>query len=225
MENCVNGAPGKFVLGGAAGAAFLLSIGSTWRIDYRGYSALREIRGRGHRPIYTLWHGRLLPLAYTHRRRRVTMLVSEHGDGEFIAQIIKRLGYRLVRGSSTRGWIRAAKQIVSEAKEYDLGITPDGPKGPRHIMQAGAIYIAMKTGNPLVPITASASFAWAVKSWDRFLVPYPGASVLVRWGEPYYVPPALDSEGIETHREEYEKILRELTDSADAEAGLILEKA
>ncbi len=220
MGEYVNGLEKKFALGGAAGAAFLTTIGHTWRIEYRGYPVLKDIRCRSHRPIYTAWHGRLLPLAFTHRRRRLTMLVSEHGDGEFIAQIIRLLGYRLVRGSSTRGWMRAAKRIIAEAKRYDLGITPDGPRGPRHVMQPGAIYIAMKTGHPLVPITASASFAWAVKSWDRFLVPYPGARVLVKWGEPYYVPDGLDSAGIERHRAEYENILKELTETADAETGL-----
>jgi hypothetical protein len=151
------------------------------------------------------------------------MLVSEHGDGEYIAQIIRLLGYRLVRGSTTRGWLRAAKRLVADAGRYDLGITPDGPRGPRHVMQGGAIYLAMKTGNPLVPITASATSAFVAKSWDRFVMPYPGAEVLVKWGKPYYVPPSLDENELERRRAEYEKILRGLTDEADSEAGLTIE--
>lgn len=200
------------------GALFLQALGGTWSLRFKGLSREREVRAKGHRPIYAFWHGRLLSLAYSHRGRGIQIMISEHSDGEIIAQITGQLGFGSVRGSTTRGGLRAMRALARRLLEgFDVAITPDGPKGPRHVLQAGAIYIAMRTGHPLVPITSTGWPRWTFKSWDKFIVPKPFSRVLVRLGEPLYVPPDLSEKGREEYRRRFEKRMVELVEAADRE--------
>ncbi len=200
------------------GVLFLLALGGTWRLRFRGLAFEQAVRSRGHRPIYAFWHGRLLALAYSYRARKIQVMISEHGDGEIIAQITSQLGFGPVRGSTTRGGLRAMRALGRRLLGgFDVGITPDGPRGPRHVAQAGAIYIAMRTGHPLVPITSTAWPRWTFSSWDRFIMPKPFADVLVRLGEPFYVPPGLDEKRREEYRQRFEKEMIELLEAADRE--------
>jgi lysophospholipid acyltransferase (LPLAT)-like uncharacterized protein len=208
----------KFFLIRMFGALFLLALGGTWRLRFRGVGYVRQLRARGQRPIYAFWHGRLLVLAYSHRDRRIQIMISEHGDGEMIAQVTDQLGFGSVRGSTTRGGLRALRALARKLMSgFDVAITPDGPRGPRHVLQAGAIYIAMRTGQPLVPITSTGWPRWTFSSWDRFIVPGPFANVLVRLGEPLHVPPDLDEEQREEYRLQFEKRMVELVEAADHE--------
>ncbi len=208
----------KFFLIRMLGALFLLALGGTWRLRFRGTGYVRQLRARGHRPIYAFWHGRLLVLAYSHRERRIQIMISEHGDGEMIAQVTNQLGFGSVRGSTTRGGLRALRALARKLMSgFDVAITPDGPRGPRHVLQAGAIYIAMRTGQPLVPITSTGWPRWTFSSWDRFIVPGPFANVLVMLGEPLHVPSDLDENGREEYRRLFEKRMVELVDAADRE--------
>ena len=138
--------------------------------------------------MYAMTHGVLLPLAYAHRDRRIQVLVSESRDGEIIARIIANMGFGLVRGSSTRGAERAALEMVRRGREgFDLGITPDGPKGPRGSVAPGALMVASRAQVPIIPIGVAANRAMRASSWDRFLVPHPFARVAVVYGAPIRV--------------------------------------
>ena len=131
----------------------------------------------------TLWHGELLPLLWHHRKEGVAVVISEHRDGEIIAQIAERLGYTTVRGSSSRGGGRALIGLMRTVEAgRDGAVTPDGPRGPAHVFAPGAAIASQRTGVPLLPIRASASRAWRLKSWDQFLVPKPFATVRVTYG-------------------------------------------
>ena len=210
----------KFFLYRMLGSLFLLALGGTWRLRFRGLEFEKAVRSAGRRPIFAFWHGRLLALAYSHRDRRIQIMISEHGDGEIIAQITGQLGFGSVRGSTTRGGLRALRALGRMVQNgRDVAITPDGPKGPRHVAQAGAIYIAMRTGHPLLPITSSGWPRWTLGSWDRFIIPKPFGSVLVRLGEPFYVPPDLDEKEREYYRLQFERRMIELIESADAEVS------
>jgi lysophospholipid acyltransferase (LPLAT)-like uncharacterized protein len=113
----------------------------------------------------------------------VAVVISEHRDGEIVAQIAESLGYRTVRGSSSRGASRALLGLTRAIEEgHDGAITPDGPRGPAHVFAPGGAIAAYRTGIPIVPIRASASRAWRLKSWDRFLIPKPFATVTVTMG-------------------------------------------
>jgi lysophospholipid acyltransferase (LPLAT)-like uncharacterized protein len=133
--------------------------------------------------LYCFTHGVLLPLAFTHRRRGIQVLISESRDGEMIARVVERLGFGTVRGSSSRGGLRALAELIARGREgRDLAVTPDGPRGPRGSAEPGAVIVAAKAGVPLVPVGVAAGAAWRAKSWDRFLVPKPFARVWVVYG-------------------------------------------
>jgi len=166
-----------------AGTALIRLLAMTWRVRVENDAELNAARAADRRVIYTLWHGELLPLLWHHRGRRIAVVISEHRDGEIIAQIAERLGYTTVRGSSSRGGSRALIGLMRAIESgRDGAVTPDGPRGPAHVFAPGAAIASQRTGAPLLPVRASASRAWRLKSWDRFLVPKPFALVRVAYG-------------------------------------------
>lgn len=174
------------------GAALLRLLATTWRVRAVNEEPLREARHAGQRVLFALWHGELLPLLWYQRGRGVAVVISEHRDGEIISRIAESLGYRTVRGSSSRGASRALLGLARAIEEgHDGAITPDGPRGPAHVFAPGAAVAAQRTGVPIVPIRASASRAWRLKSWDRFLIPKPFATVTVTMGP--FTPVIADS--------------------------------
>jgi lysophospholipid acyltransferase (LPLAT)-like uncharacterized protein len=173
----------KLRWGVRVGASLLRLLASTWRTQVADREALDDARARGRRVIFTLWHGELLPLLWQHRGENVAIVISEHRDGEIIARIAELLGYRTVRGSSSRGSSRALIGLMREIEAGSEGaIPPDGPRGPAHVFAPGAAVAAQRTGALIVPIRAQASRAWRLKSWDRFLIPKPFARVRVSYG-------------------------------------------
>ena len=166
-----------------AGTALIRLLAMTWRVRVENDGELNAARAADRRIIYTLWHGELLPLLWHHRGRKIAVVISEHRDGEIIAQIAERLGYTTVRGSSSRGGSRALIGLMRAIESgRDGAVTPDGPRGPAHVFAPGAAIASQRTGAPLLPVRASASRAWRLKSWDRFLVPKPFALVRVVYG-------------------------------------------
>lgn len=166
-----------------AGVTLIRLLAMTWRMRPVNDEGLRAARESGQRVIFTLWHGELLPLLWHHRKQGVAVVISEHRDGEIIAQIAERLGYTTVRGSSSRGGGRALIGLMRAIEGgRDGAVTPDGPRGPAHVFAPGAAIAAQRTGVPLQPLRASATRAWRLKSWDRFLVPKPFATVRVVYG-------------------------------------------
>lgn len=165
------------------GAALVRALGSTWRVRVEGDDALRAARASGQRVIFTLWHGELLPLLWQHRGEGIAVVISEHRDGEIIARIAERFGYATVRGSTSRGASRALIGLMRAVRDgHDCAVTPDGPRGPAHVFAPGAAIAAQRTGVPLVPVRVTASHAWRLRSWDRFMIPKPLARVRVRYG-------------------------------------------
>jgi lysophospholipid acyltransferase (LPLAT)-like uncharacterized protein len=175
----------KITWGSRLGSAFIQAIAKTWRIRVVNEAAYLSERAAGRAVVMALWHGEMLPLLYYHRNRQIAVLVSEHGDGEIIARILGDFGFRLVRGSSSRGAARALIAVDRElAAGFDVGITPDGPRGPRHSVAPGALLAAHRAGVRIVPLAASASAFWQLGSWDRFMIPKPFARVTIAYGDP-----------------------------------------
>jgi hypothetical protein len=207
------------------GAFFLRILGSTLTLRRSGLNYERESFRKGKFPIYAFWHGRLLVLAYSHRDRKIQIMISAHRDGEIIAQVTDQLGFGSVRGSTTRGGLRALRELAKKAlKGFPTAITPDGPRGPRYIAQEGSIYAAMKTGFPLVPATSSAFPRWTLNSWDRFIIPKPFATALVKFGKPFYVPAKLSEEEREKYRLKFQEEMVRLTNEADREVEILHRK-
>jgi lysophospholipid acyltransferase (LPLAT)-like uncharacterized protein len=140
--------------------------------------------------VFLLWHEVLLPLLWHHRRQDIAIVVSENRDGQYLADFALALGYRAVRGSSSRGAARALLGAVRELRAgRSVAFTPDGPRGPRRELKPGVVAAAQRGGGTIVPIHARTDRAWRLDSWDRFLIPKPGARVTVIYGRPFEVAP------------------------------------
>ncbi|MDE2127818.1 MAG: lysophospholipid acyltransferase family protein [Armatimonadetes bacterium] len=143
--------------------------------------------------ILLTWHGRTLIPANLLRNRGYWALISLSRDGELQNAIFQRYGFQTVRGSTGRGGIRAAIEVASKLRAGGiLTFTPDGPRGPSHKVQHGVIFMAQKSGVPIIPVGISASRRWQLKSWDQYMVPKPFATIWFVVGDPIYVPPVVD---------------------------------
>lgn len=182
--------------GSSLGAGFLHALGTTWRVSWVGKNHIADLERAGSNWIFAFWHGWLLALIFTHRRRGIKVLVSTHRDGELVARVITKLGFGAVRGSTTRGGGRALFTLAGLRDEVPLGIAPDGPRGPARCVQPGVIYLAQRSGLPIVPLTSAGNPCWRAGSWDRFAVPLPFARCAVGYGEPLWVPAHLSGEEI-----------------------------
>ncbi|HKS07188.1 MAG TPA: lysophospholipid acyltransferase family protein [Gemmatimonadaceae bacterium] len=160
----------------------------TWRVRRQDDAGWRALRERGAPWIFALWHGDLLPLSWAHRGEGIVVMVSEHRDGAIIAGILDRLGYSTTRGSSTRGGVRALLGLIRALEEGKPGgVTPDGPRGPRHSYQEGILAAAKRANAPIISIGVAVNRAWRLKSWDRFAIPKPFATISLAYSEPMTV--------------------------------------
>jgi len=204
----------------AAGAMLVRALGATWRVDRSGLAAFDAAIAEGRRCIFAFWHARLLPLVWTHRGRGAVVLVSRHRDGQLITRIVERLGYATSRGSSTRGGEEGVMDMLRRAREGRLlAITPDGPRGPAGTLKPGLVYLASRSGLPIVPVAAASRSCWRLRSWDRFRIPRPFTRVVVAYGDPIAVPPGLEGEALEAWRSRVERALESHTAAVRARAG------
>ena len=198
----------------AVGGVVLRLVARTWRIRQINRGPTQALRDAGQPVILVLWHGALLPLLWHHRRQGVAVLISEHGDGEIIARIALSLGYRTVRGSTTRGAARALLELTRAARSgIDLAFTPDGPRGPAHRFAPGALIVAQRSGAPFVAIHAHAERAWHLRSWDRFVIPKPFTRITVAYSDPVPVsaPTPRDAAG---QSDRFERIMAATVEAA-----------
>jgi lysophospholipid acyltransferase (LPLAT)-like uncharacterized protein len=160
-------------------------LASTWRLETHGDAQIRMLRDAGTPVVFTVWHAFLLPPLWHRKDEGITLLISDHGDAGYLARAALRWGYRVVRGSSTRGAVKGTKGILRTlASGGDVALTPDGPTGPARVVKPGAVTIAARAGAAVVPIGAGASSWWQLGSWDRFFVPRPFSKVRVVYGKP-----------------------------------------
>lgn len=177
-------------MAGALAAPALRVLAASWRIRTVHESRWRLLREAGRVHIFLLWHEALLPLLWQHRGQGIAIVVSEARDGRYLAELAVRLGYRIVRGSSTRGATRALLGAVRELEAgHPVAFTPDGPRGPRRELKAGVVAAAQRGGGIIVPLHAAADRAWRLSSWDRFMIPKPVSRVIITYGEPFEVAP------------------------------------
>ena len=163
-------------------------LAASWRIETIHEERWRALYEAGRPHVFMCWHEALLPLLWRHRGQGIAIVVSEARDGQHLADFAAAIGYRMVRGSSTRGGTRALLGAVRELKAgYSVAFTPDGPRGPRRELKPGVVAAAQRGRGIVVPLHAEARQAWRLKSWDRFMVPRPFARVRIGYGEPFEV--------------------------------------
>jgi hypothetical protein len=185
-----------------------------------GAEEYEKARSGGKPIIFLIWHGRLLIVPVFFRHRGITAFISPSRDGEYLARIGTRWGYRTIRGSSSHSVVRAwaeMKQVLKSGGE--LIIVPDGPRGPARKLKSGALKLARDTGAWLVPFSFSASKKRFLKSWDRFLLFSPFSRLVAIYGSPIVVPPAADEAALEKLGEDAERRLIALDAEADAYFG------
>jgi len=206
-----------FEVAGVLGAGVVSALFLTTRSERSGVEHFARFRREGRPVIFVFWHGQLLPLVHYHRHEGIVVLVSEHGDGEYIARVIERSGFGTVRGSSTRGGTRALRELVRAARAgRDLAITPDGPRGPSRVFKPGALVAAQLTGLPVIPLAVGSSAGWRLKSWDGFLIPRPLSTVRIGYLEPRFVPRDASRHELERIASEIGRDLDSLSDRLDA---------
>jgi len=195
-------------------------LGSTWRVEWRGAEHLERARRLSGQVIFSFWHGRLLVLSYTHRSRDIQVLASEHPDGDLMGRTIRWLGFGHLKGSSTRGGARALRDLSRVLREgLDVGLTVDGPRGPRGSVQQGAIELSRMTGSAVLPLSDSSRPRKIFRSWDAFQLPLPFSKVVVSYGEPFVVPPDAGEGERERFRVLLEERLDGLTSRLDSALG------
>jgi lysophospholipid acyltransferase (LPLAT)-like uncharacterized protein len=172
------------------------------------------------RAIYCVWHNRLalcLTAYFGHAKKRsrtsgLAVMVSASKDGAFLAEIIRHFRVQPARGSTSRRGSQALRELTTWTKRgYDLGITPDGPRGPRHVVQEGVIYLAQLTGLPVIPLSYKLGWKIRLKSWDRFQIPLPFSRCEIFYGKPVRVPRDATDAGREKLRLQLETELRAIS--------------
>lgn len=148
--------------------------------------------------LFVTWHGRTLLPVGRFRGRGYWALISLSKDGDLQAENFRRLGWRVVRGSTGRRAVLATKQILAALAEPGavLAFTPDGPRGPSRVVQPGVVYFARKSGKPIVPAGIAAGPRWLMKSWDSYMVPKPFSRGAWLYGDPIFVAPGDDDDEV-----------------------------
>jgi len=187
-------------------------LGCTVKFEIEGWENWEAATQDGRLPIYTFWHNRVFLSTYFWRHRRIVVMTSRSFDGEYIARFIQRFGYGAARGSSSRGATGAIVEMVRLMRAgCPTAFTIDGPKGPRYVAKMGAVLLAKKTGNPILPFTITAEKIWeAKKSWDGFQVPKPFARARVIIAAPIYVAPDANEAELHAKRDELQRALDEI---------------
>lgn len=197
-------------------AAFIRALRASCRLEFHNDGEIRRREAAGERFLLAFWHRHLLLMPYGYQGEKISVLISSSRDGELIARTVSRLGIDSSRGSTTRGGAAGLRELLRKAKlGFDLAFTPDGPKGPRGKVQPGALLAAAATGFPIVPVGLAASRAKILRSWDRFVVPWPFSRVVFFYGDPLQV---VRGEPLEPYGEELERRL----DACETEAERIV---
>jgi len=179
-------------------ATLLKLLAYTLRVRYEGEAPVQDLAAGHERFVLAFFHRRLvsMPRAYPFRRstpggerRGVAILSSDSKDGERSAATWRWFGIHAVRGTAGHSGAQALVKMIRAVKDgWDLGITVDGPRGPRLQVKPGVLAVARKTGAWVVPVCVAYEQAWKLRTWDEMLVPRPFSAMVVRYGAPFQVP-------------------------------------
>jgi len=172
----------------------------------------------GKNVIYAFWHDSMFLLPYGHRNTGIAVMVSESKDGEIATGMLGHFGFHVVRGSSKR---RGSRALIGLIRSMHTGkssaIAVDGPRGPRHKVKEGAVFLAGLLRSPIIPVVSRARHCWTLeRTWDRFTLPMPFTKGVVLYGEAIAVN-GTSREEIESKRRELETALLMLTQEAARE--------
>lgn len=193
--------------------ALIRVISRTLRFEKEGVDWLTDSSRSYDQPIMCVWHDRIFAGMYYLRNRGLVVMSSISFDAEYTARCIQRLGFGVIKGSSTRGGSRALVEMIRMMKRgVPMAFTIDGPRGPRYIAKPGPPLLAKRTGNPIIPLSVELEKFWTLKSWDRFQIPKPFSRAKIFFGEPIFVKDDSNDEQLEQKRLELQHALDQLVE-------------
>jgi lysophospholipid acyltransferase (LPLAT)-like uncharacterized protein len=220
LKRIVRSPPGRRLIG---------ALGATYVRLVHGTTRWTTVRGDTPEPYWTegramigcFWHNRMLLMRFIWPAGRpVAMLISRHGDGLLISEIIRHFDVRTIAGSSSRGGTDALREMLAALKSgITVAVTPDGPRGPRMHATAGVVRAARLAGAPLVPVSVAMRRRKMLGSWDRFLLAWPFNDGVFVWGRPFEVAADADDTAIEAARAALETELNRISAEADRLVG------
>jgi lysophospholipid acyltransferase (LPLAT)-like uncharacterized protein len=222
--------PRLLAAAGWAGTRAAKGLFRTLRFQYRplGPSCAPADLPPGDRIVYCIWHENLLLPTVYFGRPDIAVLISQHRDGQLLGSLIQSLGMGMVTGSTTRGGVEAVRKLVDENAPFrHLAVTPDGPRGPRRVVQQGLVYVASRTGMKVACVGVGYRRPWRLKSWDRFAVPKPFTRARCLTADPIAVPAGLKAAQLEPWRLAIQAEMDRLNTAAEgwAETGRLDEPA
>ena len=184
------------------------------RLSITGTEIIDQYFGQGHN-IFAFWHSRLFYLVYYYachiRTPKVSILISLSRDGDYGQALVGRLKQDAVRGSSSRGGMKAVRALVDRLTEgYNVALAPDGPRGPAFQVQEGVIRLAQVTGARIIPASYDASRKWTLGSWDRFILPKPLGRIHLAVGQPICVPQDTSNKELHSYSDRLQNALTDL---------------
>ena len=182
------------------GSFYVLTVYKTSKVNLKNRKKIENLLERNESFIYSFWHDQLLMCPLTWQSNsNIKVLISKHRDGDIIAQLISNLGFEAIRGSTHKtnkiknkgGLLSARKMIKSLKNGISIGISPDGPKGPRHKVSEGILSISRLSESVILPVGIGFKKKWVLNTWDKFIIPKPFNEITVIWGDPI---PAITNE-------------------------------
>ena len=189
---------------------------ATLRIKEENREAVDAAHARGERLIFCLWHDELFSLIPVARHLKVVAIVSPSKDGDYLERILASNNVGAVRGSSTRGGVRALLSLarMMKSEQVHACITIDGPAGPRHVAKEGGLFLANRTGGRIIPVRIFMKNSFKAPTWDKFQIPLPFSKVVIRFGEPWgegqLEVPNIEEDTLTRNKARLEKELNEL---------------
>ena len=173
----------------------------------------RDVQGRY---LYCTWHDSIVMPLFMGKPYHMAALVSQHQDGSYLAETMKLLGVESVRGSSKKGAVKALRESLTAADDHHITITPDGPRGPRRQMKDGIIFLASKSGRPIVPMSFECENCWHIKGrWTDLVIPKPFSTVTMILEAPISVPPDASRDEIIQCTQTVQQVMDEVYDRAE----------
>ena len=202
---------------GWCGTRLVRLLSATLRFDHQSLGAIPvdPLQQQVGPFIYALWHENFLIPIVRFGNPGVVGLVSRHADGQLLSSLLRSRGMGIIHGSTSRGGVAAVRELLraSDGLQH-LAVTPDGPRGPRRQVQPGVVYLASRTGMPIVPVGVGHRRPWRMGSWDALAIPRPFSRVRCLFGLPLTVAADLAPDGLQPHMRLLQSELDRLTAAA-----------
>ena len=204
------------------GSMYVLFVYKTSTINLKNRKNIESLFKKNESFIYAFWHDQLLMCPLTWQSElEIKVLISKHRDGDIIAKLISNLGFKAIRGSTHKsgktknkgGLLSARKMIKSLNNGISIGISPDGPKGPRHKVSDGILSISRLSNSSILPVGIGFKKKWVLNTWDKFIIPKPFNEITIIWGEP--LPAFKNDKSTNRIKDKLESAMHSLTKRAN----------